>query len=440
MKNLLEFFLEVEKLKTIPRTGWVLMEVENPETITEHTFRMAMLAWLLGRKKNLSIRNIIKSALAHDLCEVYAGDKTPFFYYSNLPKDKIERKKRLMKWPRLSYKEKRKKGRKKTEEERKSLQKLIKDLKPDIKQEIFSFWFDFEKRRSKEGSFVKQVDRIETLIQAIEYFGAKEVTGGTSWWEGTEEIVEDPLLLKFLKVIQKKFYGSIPGKYQQDQELENILDFIVEIGKLKSLPRTIWVSMGVENPETVASHTFAVALKAYVLGKMEENLNMKKLLKMALCHELPSVYTGDLITPYSKTRTEDKKGDREIFQKWPRLSKKEKQQKFFQDYEKEKKALEKLTCKLPPYLRREIIQLFEEYKNSSTPESRFLNQVNVCAVLLQALQYKKGDRSLPIDWLWEWALEKCESPVSLEFMEGLKQKFYKSGLLSKALFTLLRRR
>ena len=36
MKNLLKFFLEVEKLKQMPRTGWVLREVKNPETVAEH--------------------------------------------------------------------------------------------------------------------------------------------------------------------------------------------------------------------------------------------------------------------------------------------------------------------------------------------------------------------------------------------------------------------
>lgn len=436
MKELLKFFLEIEKLKIMPRTGWVLMEVENPETIAEHTFRMAMLAWLLGEKKKLSIERIIKTALFHDLCEVYAGDKTPFFYYSRLPKDEIERKKRLMKWPRLPHKEKRKKGRKKAEEERKSLQKLIKDLEPEIKREVFSSWSSFEKRISKEGKFVKQVDRIETLIQSIEYFGPKKEVGGTSWWEGTEEMIDDPLLLKFLNVIQKKFYSKVIGKYKKDRELERILDFILEIGKLKKMPRTIWVSMGVKNPETVAGHIFTVSLMAWVFGQGKKELHMKKLLKMALCHEIPSVYTGDLITPFRKT---PEKG-REIFQKWPRLSRKEKRKVFYGDYKKEKKALRKLTLKLKPSLRKEIIQLWDEYKIASTPEAKFLNQVNVCAVLLQAFLYQKKDKDLPIDWLWEWAFEKCTDPVSLEFIEELKKKFYKSNLFSKAILSLFRRK
>ena len=439
MKELLNFFLEIEKLKTMPRTGWVLSEVKNPETIAEHTFRVAIAVWLLSEKKNLDIKRIIKSALAHDLCEVYAGDVTPFFYYTRLLKKNEEEKKKFMKWVRLSKKEKEKRGKKKAELEKKSLLKLIKHLKPELKKEIFSSWLDFDKRISREGKFVKQVDKIETLIQAIEYFGTKEDVGRTSWWEGIEEIVEESSLLKFLKALQKKFYGSVVGEYKKDTELENILDFIVEVGKLKKMPRTIWVLMGVKNPETVASHIFTVSLMAWVFGKERKELNLKKILKMALCHEFPSVYTGDLITPFPFRKSlRVKKEVGEIFQKWPRLSRKEKKRKFLRDYQKEKRALEKLTLKLPVPFKKEIIQFCDEYKTGITPEARFLNQVNVLAVLLQALQYKERDKDLPIDWLWEWTFEKCESSRCLAFIEELKKKFYKRILFPKSLLKFLR--
>ncbi len=411
------------------RTGWVLREVKNPETIAGHTFRVAILAWLLGEKKDLDIKSAIKIALSHDLCEVYAGDIPPFFYYVRSPDTK---------WVRLPKEEKEKKGKKKSEIERKSLLKLIKNLDPELKKEIFSSWLDFEKRITRTGKFVKQVDRIDTLTQSIEYFGPDEKIAGTTWWEWTEEIVDDPLLLKFLKVIQKKFYGKAAGSYKKQKELENILDFILEIGKLKRMPRTIWVSLGVENPETVAGHIFTVSLMAWVFGQQKKKLSMEKLLKMALCHDIPAVYTGDLITPYSKILAKDEKERRKIFQKWPRLPRREKQRKFLKDYKKEKKALKKLTLKLKAPLRKEIIQLFDEYKTASTPEARFLNQLNVLAVLLQGLQCQKKDKNLPIDWMWEWAFEKCEDAVIFGFLEELKKKFYKGKLIPEAILNFLR--
>jgi putative hydrolase of HD superfamily len=442
MKKTLKFFLEVNKLKTIQRTGWVLRKVKNPETIADHTFRVAIVSWLLGEKKNLNITRIIKMALFHDLCEVYAGDVTPFFYYLDLPKNEEKRKKKLMKWVRLSKKEKVKRSRKKWKVEEKSLLKLIKPLSPELRKEILASWLDFEKGITKEGKFARPVDKIDTLLQAIEYFGVGEESPVTGWWEEIEELTEDPLVLDFMTVIQNNFYDK-KRKSRHDisdeelkKELEGILDFVWEVGKLKHLPRKLWVELGVKNPESVAGHCFTLALMAWIFGREKKGLNTGKLIKMALCHELPSVYTGDLITPYGrilpKTNTEKKK----VFIKWPRLSKKEKEKKFLEDYQKEKKALKKLTQKLSFSTKEEIIQLFDEYKTASSAEARFLNQLNVLAVLFQALLYQKEDKNLPVGFLWEWALEKCDNKTCLDFMEELKNKFYGKRFIFK-LFDLV---
>jgi putative hydrolase of HD superfamily len=437
MKNLLKFFLEVEKLKTMPRTGWILREVKNPETVAEHTFRLTILCGLLAEKRNFDVKRAIKIALFHDLCEVFAGDITPFLYYPRLPKSKEERKKILMKWTRLSQKDKEKIGKMKFKKEKEGCLKLIRFLKPSLGKELLSLWADYEKGVSKEGKFVNQLNRIETLIQSVEYFGIEDKTAGTNWWEWTEEIVEDPLLLKFLEVIQKKFYEGKIATSKEEKELENILDFILKIGKLKKMPRTLWVSLGVKNPETVVGHIFTVSLMAWVFGEERKELDLKKVLKMALCHELSSVYTGDLITPFSQMLPEDEKERRKIFGKWPRLSKKEKAKIFLKDYQKEKKAIEKLTQKLKSPLRKEIFECWNEYKNNLSSEARFVNQINVLAVLLKALLYQKKDKDLPIGWIWEWAFEKCECPVILEFLEELKGKFYKQSLIKKAFFRFL---
>jgi len=442
MKKTLKFFLEVNKLKTLLRTGWVLREVQNPETIADHTFRVAIVAWLLGEKQNLNTTRIIKTALFHDLCEVYAGDVTPFFYYIDLPKDEEKRKKILMKWVRLSKKEKEKRGKKKWEVEEKSLLKLIKPLSPELKKEILASWIDFEKGTTKEGKFTRPADKIDTLLQAIEYFGAGEETPVTGWWEEIEELTEDPLLLDFLTIIQNKFYGEKRKSAHKITDenlkkgLEGILDFIWNVGKLKHLPRKLWVQLGVKNPESVAGHCFTLALMAWVFGKEKKELDMGKLLKMALCHELPSVYTGDLITPYGRILPRAKKERKKIFIKWPRLSKKEKEKKFLEDYQKEKTALKKLTQKLSSSTREEILQLFDEYKTASSAEARFLNQLNVLAVLFQALLYQKEDKDLPIGFLWEWALERCDNKKCLDFLEALKNKFYGKGFIFK-IFNLI---
>jgi len=422
VREILNFLIAVFKLKEMSRTGWVLREVTNPETVAEHTFGVAAIVWPLGRKSGLSAKRTIKIALAHDLCEVYAGDITPFFYYPKLPESKEEMKEMLMKWARLSKKEKEIIGKAKFRKEKKALLKLIKYLEPKIKKEILSSWLDYENGLLKEGRFVRQLNRIETLVQSIKFFGTKIVKSGSNWWEWVEEVVDGPILLAFLKVIQNKFYGRKFKFIEEKKELAGILDFPLEINKLKKLPRRIWKLLEVKGPlETVAGHIFSVALMAWIFGKKKPELNMEKLLKMALCHEMAAVYTNDL-TPYDGILIE-KKEKKEVFKKWLRLPRKEKAEIHSEHYKKEKAALEKIISKLASPLKKEIIQLFDEYKNLNTAEARFLNQVNVISVLLQALLYWEKDKRLQIDWMWEWAFEKCEDQIILEFLDALKRRF-----------------
>jgi 5'-deoxynucleotidase YfbR-like HD superfamily hydrolase len=159
------------------------------------------------------------------------------------------------------------------------------------------------------------------------------------------------------------------------------------------------------------------------LGKEKTKLNMEKILKMALCHELSAVYTGDTI-PYIKRLPKDRKKRKEILKKWPRLPEKEKARRFAREYKEEKEAFLKLTFGLEKNLKKEIINLWDEYRRVTTPEAHFLAQVNSLAVLLQGLLYQKKYRGYLVDPLWEWAFEKCDDPIALEFLDALKEKFY----------------
>ena len=430
MDKKLNFLIEISKLKQRPRTGWLWAGVKNPETIAEHTFRLAIAGWLLAQEKKINVLKTIKIALFHDVCEVYAGDITPVLYYPSLPKDKNKRKKVLMKWARLSQKEKQKIAGTKFNKEAKALLKLTKFLPASLKNEIFYYWKRYEKTDSVEGRFVQQLNRIETLIQSIEFFGIKDVTKRTNWWEWTNEIVSDDLLLKFLKTIEKSFYNQPYCQadkifLKKNKNLKNILDFLSKIGKLKEHSRQGWLIRKVKNPETTAGFVFVLTLMAWLfLDQNKPQLNQEKVFKMALCHELTKVYAQDE-TPYNsalKGKTDKQK--KEILKKWIRFSKKEKMNNFLKNYRKEKKAIEKLVACLPTDLKKEIIQLWQEFKNNSTAEARFINQLHLLANLLQALQYWQKDKNFPISSFWEWAFETADNETSFEMIKQLKKKFY----------------
>jgi len=204
MKNTLNFLIEVGKLKKMPRRGWILRGMKNPETIAAHTFRMVLMAWLLGKQKKLNVSKILKMSLIHDLCEVYAGDTTPhdnFFL-----KNKKKFKKITLKWPRLSKRDKEKIFREKYEKECKSLKKLILKLPLDFKKEIKDLWMDYEKGLTREGKFVRQLDRVESLLQAMEYLRENKNFSIESFWVQVEELVDDPILLEFINSLEKRFH------------------------------------------------------------------------------------------------------------------------------------------------------------------------------------------------------------------------------------------
>ncbi len=205
MKNILNFLIEVGRLKRTPRKGWVLRGIKNPETIAAHTFRMAIMSWLLGIEKKLNIKKVIKMSLIHDLCEVYAEDTTPYDNKVSF-KNKNKWKEITKKWPRFSKEEKEKIYQKKYKKENKALEKLILNLPPSLKKEIRNLWDDYEKGLTKEGKFVRQLDRVENLLQALEYWEKNKQFAIEPWWVQIEELVDDPTLLEFMKALDKKFH------------------------------------------------------------------------------------------------------------------------------------------------------------------------------------------------------------------------------------------
>ena len=76
-KRALSYFSIVGNLKTIKRTGWINHNIESPESIADHMYRMSMLVFML-KDDSISKDRLQKICLVHDLAESIAGDITPF--------------------------------------------------------------------------------------------------------------------------------------------------------------------------------------------------------------------------------------------------------------------------------------------------------------------------------------------------------------------------
>ena len=70
MKNITTFITLIhtlENLKKTKRTGWIRAGVVNPESVADHSFRMAFLALILGKDMGVDTQKAVCMALVHDI-------------------------------------------------------------------------------------------------------------------------------------------------------------------------------------------------------------------------------------------------------------------------------------------------------------------------------------------------------------------------------------
>ena len=73
----------------------------------------------------------------------------------------------------------------------------------------------------------------------------------------------------------------------------------MQLATLDRLPRTGWALRGVPAPESIAGHALAVAHLVLTLApEVEPPLRLDRALAMALVHDAPEAWTGDLPSPH----------------------------------------------------------------------------------------------------------------------------------------------
>jgi len=74
--ELVQFF---DRLAALPRTGWLLRGVVDPESIAEHSFGVCIVATLLiddlrARGMTVDGERVLRMAIVHDAAEAFTGD------------------------------------------------------------------------------------------------------------------------------------------------------------------------------------------------------------------------------------------------------------------------------------------------------------------------------------------------------------------------------
>jgi len=159
---------------------------------------------------------------------------------------------------------------------------------------------------------------------------------------------------------------------------------------LKALPRTGWLRKDIELPESVAAHSWGLAMLCLEFApRIEPPLDISRVLQLALVHDAPEAIVGD-ITPHDG------------------ITKVEKQQL-------EKMAASKM---LAPHM----FNLWIEYEENTTREAQFVHAMDKIDMALQASIYaseadttefiQSAWKKTPKEYHWIWTEINLNPPKS----------------------------
>ena len=177
---MLNLYEKALRLKRLPRTGWLLAGVTQPESVAEHSFGVALLACMLAEWVNaeelteatakhsqaeLDIGRVAMIALVHDLAESVITD---------MPKETTD----------LFGAEA------KHQAEESAIEQLFGSVVGG--DEYIALWREYEQRSTAEAKLVCDADKLEMVYQAREYELAgnerlEEFWNGYRWYFDTSE-------------------------------------------------------------------------------------------------------------------------------------------------------------------------------------------------------------------------------------------------------------
>ena len=172
------------------------------------------------------------------------------------------------------------------------------------------------------------------------------------------------------------------------------LTLLSQVEKLKNTTRHSWTSA--DRHESVAEHSFRLCIMAYFLQEEFLQINMDKVMKMCLFHDIGEAFTGDI--PSFEKEDHDEKKEEEAINQW--------------------------LLSLPAYYQKELRPLFEEMTAMQTQEALFYKALDKLEVVLQ---HEEGPlhRWIPIEYAlnFTYGVEECRPfPYLAELRKIINEK------------------
>lgn len=152
------------------------------------------------------------------------------------------------------------------------------------------------------------------------------------------------------------------------------LDALLDALQLKDERRTGWQLRGVDDPESVAAHSWGIAYLCLALGDKFRadlpDLDTDRALRLAVVHDVAEAETGDVAMREDSTVSTPSPVEKEAA---------------------ERDAMADLAGPLPDHVR----EAWEEYEARESPEAILVKELDLVELCLQALFYERRDRYDP---------------------------------------------
>lgn len=181
LEKIFDFLKQIEKLKSTLRYNKTT--TGRNESTADHSWRLALMIPIVAKELavDIDIEKSMKIALVHDLAEAITGDIDAI----KIAEGKFSKEK-------------------KHQLEIEAIEKIKNTLPDELGKEIRDLWNEYEYCSTKEGEFVKGVDKLETLTQLAES-GHKTYDKPDFIAQYTNKAINDfPLLKEFFLSVKDK--------------------------------------------------------------------------------------------------------------------------------------------------------------------------------------------------------------------------------------------
>ena len=193
----------------------------------------------------------------------------------------------------------------------------------------------------------------------------------------------------------------------KNEKIHNQIKFAITIDEMKNIFRRNLLADG-SRRENDAEHSWHLAMLAMILEEYSaEKVDIERVLKIALIHDLIEVYAGDTFA-YDAKGNEDK-------------------------HEREIQAAEKLFGMLDPVQGGELRELWDEFEAMETAESNYANAIDriqplILNYLTDGHTWKMGD--VTSDKIYKrMDIIRTATPELWHIVEGIINTSIKAGIL-----------